>query len=84
MNDERPEEYRPSFAKHVLGIIPPRVWDEDDRVFEEQKIRVTCETCKVSALLVCVSGRARDKVARFALGHMHRDVLRNPGSGPCK
>lgn len=82
MSDTKPFEYRPAFASHVVGVISPRVWDAEEQTFEEQTIKMTCEKCSQTMKRVCTSGRALEHVARFALGHMHRDVLaRNPGSG---
>jgi hypothetical protein len=76
-----PIEYRPSFAPHVVGRYGARVWDAGLGRFEEQRIDMTCETCAATMRRTCDSGRVREHVQRFGLQHLHRDPLRNPGSG---
>jgi hypothetical protein len=68
-----PLEYRPKFAPHVVGTYPPREWDEDEGEWGEQRVELACERCGQTHRVVCTSGRVRDQVARFALGHVHQD-----------
>jgi hypothetical protein len=74
-------EYRPDFAKHVVGTYGARVWDAEIGRYEEQRIDMTCEECGAAMRRTCDSGRVREHIARFAIQHLHKDPLRNPGSG---
>jgi len=86
MSNDKKLEYRPDMAPHVVGRYEPRVFDAEEGRWEEQVIELSCEhpACKAVAFPLrrkCDSGRVREHVARFALGHIHRDPFAgNPGS----
>jgi hypothetical protein len=66
-------EFRPDFAPHVVGRFEPRRFDLVDMAWDEQRIELECERCGSKMEKRCASGRPREHVARFALGHLHRD-----------
>jgi len=61
-------EYHPPFAPHVCGSYPEKTYDEDGRV-EPAVVLLACERCGDRSEARCDSGRYREKVARYALGH---------------
>ncbi len=68
-------EFRPEWAKHVVGEYSERTADEQG-IPEEQLYRAKCTTCGESyGPLKCSSGLVRQHIARFALLHLHRDPL---------
>jgi hypothetical protein len=72
--------YAAPFAPHVTGCYAERRYDHAERRYVEQVVALHCSHCGAEARWVCQSGRARDKVLKFALSHLHRDPLGNPGS----
>jgi hypothetical protein len=77
-------EYRPRWAPHVRGTFPPREVDPETRQPEPVLVRMRCEwpDCRGYHQIVCTSGLMREHVARFALGHVHRDVFREKPKEP--
>ena len=69
-------EWRPPYAPHVLGRWTQRVFD-DDGLPEEQKVVVRCEFPGCGGVFerACTSGLVQQHVQRFAIVHLHRDVL---------
>lgn len=64
------ETYSPPFAPHVKGRYARREWT-DPQAFD-----VRCETCGESyGPAMCDSGRVRERIGKFAVGHLHRDPL---------
>jgi hypothetical protein len=76
--EDRKLEHRPDFAPHVVGRYEPRQFDQVDGRWEEQRIELECEVCGARTEKRCDSGRTREHVARFALGHLHRDPFGPP------
>ena len=65
--------WRPPHARHVLGTWTPRRFDKGLPV--PQVVRCACESCGATWEVSCTSGLVRQKVAQFALVHLHRDPL---------
>lgn len=74
------EEWRPLSAPHVVGKFTPRRWD--GTAYEPQWVEATCTTCGESSPRVkCDTGRVREKIAAFAVLHLHADPLKSPRVG---
>jgi len=67
-------EWRPDFAKHVVGSWNRRTFD-DDGLPEEQTIEMRCDHCGTTAQRKCASGLPMSHVQRFTVVHLHRDAL---------
>ncbi len=84
MTDEAPtpeprwKEWRPKFAKHVLGMYLPRTYDRDAKMPDSQKWRVICEQCGQRFQGECMTGAVRGHISRFAVQHVHVDPLAAP------
>ena len=76
-------EYRPPFAKHVVGTIEKPETDPKTKFPEDQKIVMLCEKCKDKIQRTCSTGHTHGHVQRFAILHLHRDPLDPiPGVAP--
>lgn len=64
------EHWSPPFALHVRGEYTRRVWDGER--FEEQTVKATCSLCKQTMETRCDSGRVREKIAKWAVLHLHK------------
>lgn len=67
------EEYRPRWATHVRGT-----WGEPEEGptgAQEWRMTFLCEHCGESTRAICTTGQVRQKVAAFAIDHLHRDVF---------
>ena len=69
-------EYRPKWAPHVVGMFVERVVDPETGEPDPQVVDLKCEVCGDTHRVECRSGQPREKVAKYALGHVHRDVMR--------
>lgn len=65
-------EWSPGSAAHVKGRYLPRVWDEASGSYERQPVEATCTLCGEAYAYSCDSGRVRERIANFALLHLHR------------
>lgn len=72
------EEWRPDWAKHVLGRFTRRTVDPDTRLPEPQKVEIKCEQCGATWQVQCSSGLVRNHINNFAKSHAHRDPLDAP------
>lgn len=68
------ERYSPAFASWVEGRFPERQQDEVEG-WMEQRIELRCGRCGETSVAFCQSGKPRAKIAKWALGHLHRDPL---------
>ena len=68
--------YRPEFAPHVVGEIEP------SRGSDELRVSIRCEKCHATFRTACPSGHPRTHVKKFAVQHLHRDVLLDPFPTP--
>jgi hypothetical protein len=71
---EHVTRWRPPAAPHVEGEWTDRVFDERGMP-EPQLIKMRCEKCGETWQTQCTSGLVRNHIQRFALIHLHRDVL---------
>lgn len=71
---ERVTKWRPPSAPHVEGEWTDRVFG-DDGMPEPQLVKMRCEKCGETWQTSCVSGLVRNHVQRFAMVHLHHDVL---------
>jgi hypothetical protein len=75
MNGPEWEEWRPPFAKHVLGRYTPREHDPETGIVD-QMYSIQCETCHQSfGPVKCTTGAVREHITRFAIQHTHRNPL---------
>lgn len=64
------ESYSPPFAPHVKGAYERREGTDP------QRFEARCETCGEGfGPASCDSGRVRERIAKFAVAHLHRDAL---------
>lgn len=69
------EEYRPEWAKHVVGRYPLRTVDPETGIPNPQVIHMECETCGVTWQTTCDSGAVRRHIGNFATNHVHTDPM---------
>lgn len=63
------ERYSPPFAPRVEGRYEKRVGTEP------QRYAIECSACgETFGPAICDSGRVRDRIAKFAVLHLHADV----------
>ena len=69
-----------SRAPHVEARYTARVWDEEAKMHEEQRVEATCTHpgCGATFKRGCSSGRPREILTTFVLVHLHRDPLAPP------
>ena len=70
-------EWSPRAFPHVVGRYNARRVGEDGMP-EPQRIVVHCTLCETTWQGDCTSGRPREKIAKFAVVHAHRDLLAAP------
>jgi len=68
------EVYRPAWAPHVSGEIPPRV-PNGDGGYEPQWLALHCSICHDRSRFPCTSGAPRQSILKYATNHVHRDPL---------
>lgn len=70
--------YSPAFAPHVGAVHDVRRHDPATGEVEPAKFKATCEHCHETVDGVCDSGRVREKIGKWAILHLHRDVFAPP------
>ena len=68
------DAWSPPFAPHVDGRWTRRVLAEDGTT-EPQKVEMVCTHCGDKWQATCSTGLVHGHVQKFALLHLHRDVL---------
>lgn len=66
------QEFRPQWAKHVVGRFNKLTMNEDG-VPEPQYVKLHCETCGEQTQVHCASGAYKQHVLMFAKVHIHKD-----------
>ena len=61
-------DFSPPFAPHVRGEYPEKTYDDDGRI-DPVRILLSCSRCGDASEARCDSGRYREKVVKYALGH---------------
>ncbi len=68
--------YSPPFAPHVVGRYTRREYDEVRGVYEPQTVTAECRECGGRyGPAECASGQPRGHIDRWAVEHLHRDVM---------
>lgn len=68
-------EYSPPFAPLVKGEHESRKHDPETGAVLPLKWSARCAGCGESIEAVCDSGRVRERIAKWAVLHLHRDPL---------
>ena len=67
--------YKPAFAPFVTGEHDPRRSDPETGLVVPMRFTASCSKCGEKVEGVCDSGRVREKIDKWAILHLHRDVL---------